>query len=1224
MSATKNINAEKIQGNLSLDSVSGFTISGGTIYSGSTDLSDLFVTSNVNVQPGININTGGTASNPIINLDDDISLNSISANTISGGTFYGDGSNLSGISTDNFYVTGGTFSSQTLTLERNDGNNVLVSGFTDFYTTGGTYDNNTSLITFGKNDGSNYDVDLTSLKFTGNTSGDCISDIYVSNIHSCSPLNINPNDEGNVYFGSTSGVTIDVLNSNVIINSLNNQDEILIVGPNKEIVSTGVLTIDPINKFVGINQNNPQVTLHMTGEGSQTAQIRIEQYDNSIDAPDIRTRKAYGTASSPSVPPAGTYLFRQNIERYNGAGWTTMHSQQFDLDGTDGTKGVYQLQTHNGSSLATRYSINKDGDHTLNGDVNVTGVLNIGTINSGTIVNNLGYDSSGNVIIGSTTTDTNTFVSGGTYNTGTQEINFVGNSVETTFDVDLSSIISVDTYVTGFTFNPSTYDLTIKQNEGQPDLVSNLAVLASDVYVVSGVYNPATGVVTYTNSTGGTFQVSGFTTGMTDSYTTAANLNGETIEFDNNIQGSNLYSVNLSPVLSGKTDLTLFDAHTGDTNNPHQTTFGNLISTAHTHTISDVTNLQTELNSKIENGINSGGGNEVFSGKSGTDLYFRTFSGGTNTTITTIGDIINIDVTTSNMPQAQKLYVDSENGTNVTTSGELGQPFLTPEYALNQIDNTGSITGDTNSNTTISGISDIDNDKLEVGMYLYGSGVLFGSVIVSKGNEGSDSNTITISKNVSSSNTNVSIDFVKIYELVLNGTFSVSSRTLFKEGVWIRNNGLVNYSTYNLFNLGTQVLKTPYKILGNGDYNGLDNIARFISASATQLAGFTLDIEFGNIYTIYTGVVFNVNTGSNKNYVNIKGNFVQASFGTVGTFQSYSPNVDFDSYGLLGGITIATLGSSSTGCAGTLKGNHETPIAVTVANVGQMISSTANLYGNTIWSYSTHTGKLRGTTHTLSGGSSLNIKQRSSVGTISGGGTIYMSDGSGANINVASGTNWNLYGSGFVILGYAALDGTIYNYGYLQSGTNLTGTGKIYNFGVFNYAWLNSTFSGEIHNHSEMYMNAWTSGSAKLINYHKLYLKQYGITLTGSAELINKGIIESYGAFTNNSAMIELNSATCKFDNYGIINMLETDITKATIEKTAGTLYLRQGSYINQSNGLSPIRCTANTSDSKDVYYFGVTTNCDGTTYGLTFAYDGAAFSPNDLAGGTLFENTNY
>jgi len=46
-------------------------------------------------------------------------------------------------------------------------------------------------------------------------SGDCVDDIYVSNIHSCSPLNINPLDEGNVYFGSTSGVTIDLTNTRI-------------------------------------------------------------------------------------------------------------------------------------------------------------------------------------------------------------------------------------------------------------------------------------------------------------------------------------------------------------------------------------------------------------------------------------------------------------------------------------------------------------------------------------------------------------------------------------------------------------------------------------------------------------------------------------------------------------------------------------------------------------------------------------------------------------------------------------------------------------------------------------------------------------------------------------------------------------------------------------------------------------------------------------------------
>jgi hypothetical protein len=209
-----------------------------------------------------------------------------------------------------------------------------------------------------------------------------------------------------------------------------------------------------------------------------------------------------------------------------------------------------------------------------------------------------------------------------------------------------------DTFVTGFTFNPTTYQISIKQNEGQVDLTQDLSILASDVYVLSGVYNPSTGIVTYTNSTGGTFQVSGFTTGMTDSYTTSANLNGQTIEFNNNIQGANLYSVSLSPVLSGKTNLSLFNTHTGDTNNPHQTSFNNLTNTAHTHTLSEITdfnpysgNVQSQLNSKIENGINVGGSNEIFSGKSGTDLYFRTISGGSNTTISTLGGVVRVDVT---------------------------------------------------------------------------------------------------------------------------------------------------------------------------------------------------------------------------------------------------------------------------------------------------------------------------------------------------------------------------------------------------------------------------------------------------------------------------------------------------------------------------------------------------------------------------------------------------
>ncbi|NPV12870.1 MAG: hypothetical protein HPY57_13950 [Ignavibacteria bacterium] len=54
----------------------------------------------------------------------------------------------------------------------------------------------------------------------------------------------------------------------------------------------------------------------------------------------------------------------------------------------------------------------------------------------------------------------------------------------------------------------------------------------------------------------------------------------------------------INNILTGFTEITNFYNHTGNTNNPHETTFNNLTSTAHTHIIEDITNLQTELNLK--------------------------------------------------------------------------------------------------------------------------------------------------------------------------------------------------------------------------------------------------------------------------------------------------------------------------------------------------------------------------------------------------------------------------------------------------------------------------------------------------------------------------------------------------------------------------------------------------------------------------------------------------
>jgi len=116
--------------------------------------------------------------------------------------------------------------------------------------------------------------------------------------------------------------------------TLGSANELLVVGSDgASIVSDSTLAVDTTNNRLGINQTSPEVTLHMTGEGAQTSQIRMEQYNDSADAPDIRTRRYRGTTASPSGVQAGDYLFRSNHEYYNGT--SLIVGGQFAFDNTN-------------------------------------------------------------------------------------------------------------------------------------------------------------------------------------------------------------------------------------------------------------------------------------------------------------------------------------------------------------------------------------------------------------------------------------------------------------------------------------------------------------------------------------------------------------------------------------------------------------------------------------------------------------------------------------------------------------------------------------------------------------------------------------------------------------------------------------------------------------------------------------------------------------------------
>ncbi len=133
-----------------------FNVSG--FLTGFTDTRiDSFTYNNAN-EFVINDSTGGTFSvlaNTMTGLtvNGNLISNSISANTISASTFYGNGSNLTGIA--NTFVTGGTSDNSTkiYTFTNNTGGTFNVIGLIDINITGGTYDNNTGITTLTNNTG---------------------------------------------------------------------------------------------------------------------------------------------------------------------------------------------------------------------------------------------------------------------------------------------------------------------------------------------------------------------------------------------------------------------------------------------------------------------------------------------------------------------------------------------------------------------------------------------------------------------------------------------------------------------------------------------------------------------------------------------------------------------------------------------------------------------------------------------------------------------------------------------------------------------------------------------------------------------------------------------------------------------------------------------------------------------------------------------------------------
>ena len=468
---------------------------------------------------------------------------------------------------------------------------------------------------------------LTNNTFTGNTNGVSITsdptDLKIGN------FDINVNTES---ITSTASQTVEILhslnvnkpiNSNITTTGLFNYTGTTNVG---DLVIYNTPTNDnSLTEILGRNSTTGDVEYRdvnsiISAATSADTFVTGFTYDNSNNL-TITRNDGVDLTTSINIMSALTVTSLSGVSTIqDDGGELTIISDDFKIKG-DGIT----IQDNGGNdkiSIDTTTSTPElSGEISFNDNQNFSSNVFVSNVLTATTISATTYFGDGSNLTGISTD--NFYVSGGSYDVGTNNINFSGNNVVTTFDVGLSSLISSvsgDTFVVSGNADVATSQLTFTYNTGGTFTVTNSAALFSDndINVTGGTYNPSSGCVTFTTNSGTTFDVCGFVTGITDTFTTGSTLVGETIQFDSNILGTNYYNVSLSPVLSGKTDNLTFNSYTSNT--------------------------ETILNSKVSGATNLST-TGLFAQKNGDNLEFKglTSTGGT-VTITNDSTTVNLEV----------------------------------------------------------------------------------------------------------------------------------------------------------------------------------------------------------------------------------------------------------------------------------------------------------------------------------------------------------------------------------------------------------------------------------------------------------------------------------------------------------------------------------------------------------------------------------------------------
>ena len=309
--------------------------------------------------------------------------------------------------------------------------------------------------------------------------------IHTSNLYGCSPIIVHddiqmnsgkyieslsgtpsllmdylstPGSDGYVLLETSKGTTPISQQTSIYLESggyslYNNGDSFGNDGAYLEMDETyqgGVTTL--IQKVSGVSSNEElKVGMNDPESGSGLGGLHIVA-QNTVNKTSDNV-KSYGTFLSTrnSTFLSGTGTFNSVI--VGGREHTVTNNNEYSV--IIGGDGNY-LDSVSNSVILGGNGLTGSTDNTV-----FVPTLNINTIGSGTPLINLGLDSSGNVVTGTTGSVSDIFVTGGTFDNNTDTITFT-NTSGGTFDVTGIT----DTFVVAGTFNDTTNTLSLLRNDG--------------------------------------------------------------------------------------------------------------------------------------------------------------------------------------------------------------------------------------------------------------------------------------------------------------------------------------------------------------------------------------------------------------------------------------------------------------------------------------------------------------------------------------------------------------------------------------------------------------------------------------------------------------------------------------------------------------------------------------------------------------------------------------